>query len=194
MTEKKEALGEVLNGDRLVVAPYKLDFLVDRDSEEVCKKKLSKKEVAKFRNAVTKDYYFQMYYDDLPVWGFVGKVDREHKLDPSDYKYLLFKHFRFEVLYNNDNVIEINAEPDQNSAVDITEDVDTNVEFSYSVKWRETEIPFEKRMEKYSKSSSMPHHLEIHWFSIINSCVTVLLLTGFLATIFMRVLKNDFIK
>jgi hypothetical protein len=42
------------------------------------------------------------------------------------------------------------------------------------------------------------HHvnavLQIHWFSIINSCVTVLLLTGFLATILMRVLKNDFIK
>ena len=37
-------------------------------------------------------------------------------------------------------------------------------------------------------------HVQIHWFSIINSCVTVLLLTGFLATILMRVLKNDFIK
>lgn len=49
-------------------------------------------------------------------------------------------------------------------------------------------------MEKYSQSSSLPHHLEIHWFSIINSCVTVLLLTGFLATILMRVLKNDFVK
>ena len=36
--------------------------------------------------------------------------------------------------------------------------------------------------------------MQIHWFSIINSCVTVLLLTGFLATILMRVLKNDFLK
>lgn len=39
-----------------------------------------------------------------------------------------------------------------------------------------------------------PLPLQIHWFSIVNSCVTVLLLTGFLATILMRVLKNDFIK
>ena len=36
--------------------------------------------------------------------------------------------------------------------------------------------------------------LQIHWFSIINSCVTVLLLTGFLSTILLRVLKNDFMK
>ena len=58
----------------------------------------------------------------------------------------------------------------------------------------ETQTPFERRMDKYSKSSSLLQHLEIHWFSIINSCVTILLLTGFLATILMRVLKNDFIK
>lgn len=34
----------------------------------------------------------------------------------------------------------------------------------------------------------------MHWFSIINSCVTVLLLTGFLATILARVLKADFVR
>ncbi len=39
-----------------------------------------------------------------------------------------------------------------------------------------------------------PRAPQIHWFSIINSCVTVLLLTGFLATILMRVLKADFVK
>ena len=51
------------------------------------------------------------------------------------------------------------------------------MEFSYSVKWKETHIPFDRRMEKYSRYSFLPQHLEIHWFSIINSCVTVLLLT-----------------
>ena len=40
----------------------------------------------------------------------------------------------------------------------------------------------------------MQRPAQIHWFSIINSCVTVLLLTGFLATILMRVLKNDFMR
>lgn len=34
----------------------------------------------------------------------------------------------------------------------------------------------------------------MHWISILNSCITVLLLTGFLATILMRVLKNDFTR
>ena len=192
--EKREALGEVLNGDRLVSAPYKLDFLVDKDSEVICKKKMEKEEVAKFRDAVAKDYYFQMYYDDLPIWGFLGKVDKEGKLDPSEYKYYLCKHIHFDIFYNKDRVIEINVRTDPNSLVDISEDKEVIVEFMYTVKWKETNTPFDKRMDKYSQSSSLPHHLEIHWFSIINSCVTVLLLTGFLATILMRVLKNDFVK
>jgi hypothetical protein len=34
--------------------------------------------------------------------------------------------------------------------------------------------------------------LEIHWLSIMNSCVLVLLLTGFLVIIIMRILKSDY--
>lgn len=194
MQEKKEALGEVLNGDRLVVAPYNLEFLKDKESEIVCKKKLKQEEVSQFRAAVSKDYYFQMYYDDLPLWGFLGKFDKEGKDEPSEHKYYLFKHLHFDILYNKDRVIEIIVKSDPDALVDLTEDKEVDVEFTYSVKWKDTDIPFEKRMEKYSQISSLPHHLEIHWFSIINSCVTVLLLTGFLATILMRVLKNDFVK
>nr|ABK25212.1 unknown [Picea sitchensis] len=190
VTEKREDLGEVLNGDRMVDARYKLHFQDDKNSELLCRKKLTKDDLEKFREAVKKDYYFQMYYDDLPIWGFIGKTDRETNADP----FLLYKHLHFEILYNNDRVIEITVRTDPNFTVDITEDKEIEVDFTYSVKWVETQTPFERRMDKYSKSSSLPQHLEIHWFSIINSCVTVLLLTGFLATILMRVLKNDFIK
>jgi hypothetical protein len=34
--------------------------------------------------------------------------------------------------------------------------------------------------------------LEIHWLSIMNSFILVLLLTGFVAVIIMRILKRDF--
>ncbi|KAF7816305.1 transmembrane 9 superfamily member 2-like [Senna tora] len=192
--EKKEALGEVLNGDRLVVAPYTLQFQVDKEPESICRKRLTTKEVAEFRAAVLKDYFFQMYYDDLPIWGFLGKFDSEDKDDPTGSRVYLFRHLHFEILYNKDRIIDVIVRSDQNALVDLTEDREVDVDFTYSVKWIQTDIPFEKRMEKYSQASTLPHHLEIHWFSIINSCVTVLLLTGFLATILMRILKNDFIK
>ncbi|XP_050234786.1 transmembrane 9 superfamily member 2-like [Mercurialis annua] len=194
LKEKKEALGEVLNGDRLVSAPYTLNFRDDKVSASVCQKKLTKEDVVRFRSAISKDYYFQMYYDDLPIWGFIGKVDKDGKSDSSEYKYYLYQHVQFDILYNKDRVIEVSVRMDPNSMLDLTEDKEVDAEFLYSVKWKETDITYENRMKKYSLSSSLPHHLEIHWFSIINSCVTVLLLTGFLATILMRVLKNDFVK
>ncbi|CAA6667025.1 unnamed protein product [Spirodela intermedia] len=145
--DKREALGE-------------LRFRKDLQSKTICRKKLTEEEVAILRDAVSKDYYFQMYYDDLPFWGFLGKVEKEGKHDPADFKYLLFNHIHFEILYNGDQVIEIKIQMDPKLSVDISNDKE----------------------------------MEIHWFSIINSCVTVLLLTGFLATILMRVLRNDFIK
>ncbi|RZS01333.1 hypothetical protein BHM03_00031176 [Ensete ventricosum] len=193
VTEKKEALGEVLNGDRLVDAPYELNFREDKQSKSLCKKHMSKEDVTKFRNAISKNYYFQMFYDDLPLWGFFGRIDK-NKVGSYENKYLLFKHIQFDILYNDDRVIEISIQPDPTMLVDISEDKEVDVDFTYSVTWKKTGIPFEKRMEKYSKVSSMPQHLEIHWFSIVNSCVIVLLLTSFLATILMRVLKNDFIR
>ncbi|KAL9255197.1 Transmembrane 9 superfamily member 3-like protein [Drosera capensis] len=194
LKDKREALGEVLNGDRLVSAPYSINFREDKESQVICKKRLTEEDVAEFRHAVAKDYYFEMYFDDLPIWGFLGKFDKEKKDSPEEYKYYLYKHIHFDILYNKDRVIEITVHTEPNSLIDITENKEVDVEFTYSVKWKKTDTAFEKRMDKYSQTSSRPHHLEIHWFSIINSCVTVLLLTGFLATILMRVLKNDFVK
>ena len=49
-------------------------------------------------------------------------------------------------------------------------------------------------MNRYAQYSFLPQSFEIHWLSIINSFVLVLLLTGFLSIILMRVLKNDFTR
>ena len=46
-------------------------------------------------------------------------------------------------------------------------------------------------MSKYVENRFLPASFEIHWLSIINSIVLVLLLTAFLVIIFIRVLKDD---
>ncbi|MEW5307798.1 MAG: hypothetical protein WDW36_010174 [Sanguina aurantia] len=187
---KAEDLGEVLEGDRMVTTGYKIDFLRDVDNQVLCDKKMTVEDVKALRDAVKKDYYFQMFYDDLPVWGFLGKtlkVGRKQEVS-------LFTHFHFDLAYNEDRVIELNVSSDPMRTIDITAGEALNVQFSYSVKWKGSATPYEHRMDRYARYSFLPQHLEIHWFSIINSCVTVLLLTGFLSTILLRVLKNDFMK
>lgn len=63
--------------------------------------------------AVKEDWYFQMYYDDLPVWGFIGKMEKLFKPGGvTEFKYFLFTHIDFDVKYNDDHVIEINVSTD----------------------------------------------------------------------------------
>ena len=44
--------------------------------------------------AVKEDYYFQMFYDDLPIWGFVGKFEKVERPPPAatENRYYLFTH------------------------------------------------------------------------------------------------------
>ena len=188
-------LGEVLGGDRLAKSPYEIEFGIDKENVDLCTQFLERKEVEKFRRAVKNDYYFQMSFDDLPIWGFIGKVEKIMRGGAAaENRYFLFTHVHFEISYNEDRVIEINLSTDPLKTVDITADQAMSMRFSYSVHWKPTTTAFKDRMDKYSRYSFLPEHLEIHWFSIINSCVTVILMMGFLASILLRVLKNDFVK
>lgn len=188
LENKKESFGEVLNGDRLTFAPYKLEFLVNKDAEVICKKRLTKEEVARFGTAVALDYYVQMYYDDLPIWAFVGKV--EEGID----KYHIFTFYQFEIYYHKDHVIEILVRVDSSFTADVTNDKEVDVEFLYTVVWKATNTLFEKRMDKYTHVSSLPRHIEIHWFSILNSCVTIFVLMSCLGAVYLRVLRRDVYK
>ena len=49
-----------------------------------------------------------MFYDDLPIWGFIGKIEKNiHPGDRAQFKYYLFTHIHFDILYNGNRVIEV---------------------------------------------------------------------------------------
>uniref|UniRef100_A0A7C9E954 Transmembrane 9 superfamily member n=1 Tax=Opuntia streptacantha TaxID=393608 RepID=A0A7C9E954_OPUST len=80
LIRRRESLGEVINGDRLTNTRYDINFRENKVGEIVCTKTLGRKEVVRFRNAIQRDSYFQMCYDDLPFWGFIGKVEGESSI------------------------------------------------------------------------------------------------------------------
>ena len=53
-----------------------------------------------------------MYYDDLPIWGFIGKIEKILKPGQPELRYYLFTHVHFDIAYNGDRVIEINVSTD----------------------------------------------------------------------------------
>lgn len=88
-------------------------------------------------------------------------------------------------------VIYANITADPSKVVELKEGTDDlEVTFTYSVAWVSTDIEFDKRTQLQSITSKS--ELEIHWLSILNSFVLVILLTGFIAIIIMRILKSDY--
>ena len=56
---------------------------------------------------------------------------------------------------------QVNVSTDPSRTVDISAGDSVIVDYTYSVKWRETTTPFDKRMDKYSRYSFLPQHLEV---------------------------------
>ncbi|KOC62710.1 Transmembrane 9 superfamily member 4 [Habropoda laboriosa] len=63
----------------------------------------------------------------------------------------------------------------------------TKLLFLYSVEWRESDVSWASRWDIYLGMSDV----EIHWFSIINSLIVVLFLSGILTMIMVRTLRRD---
>lgn len=167
----------------------------DKPWETLCEKKLKGAEVSLFRDAVRNDFYFQMYCDDLPVWGFIGKIDEQSWTeDKQGPKYYLFTHIQFHASFNGDQIVEVNAFSDPNHVIDITNDVELNVNFTCSIFWYETSAQYGNRMNKYSRASELPISQRIHRISFLNSVAIIVLLMGLLTLLFMRRLKNDLRK
>ena len=91
-------------------------------------------------------------------------------------------------------VIAVNLTTDPQKRVELIVGKESSVQFSYSAHWQPTEVPFSDRESYHLSSSLHDQSTEIHWLSIINSFVLVLLLTAILAVILMRVLHKDFAR
>ncbi len=76
----------------------------------------------------------------------------------------------------------ISARVASDKPVALTEDTPVaSVKFTYSVYWVETDKTVQDRLqlETQSRGQFFPKSLEVHWLSVINSTVLVLLLVGF---------------
>jgi len=195
----KQDLGETLSGSRKVATPYELTFLDPVPWRSLCEEYLDASDIKELKDAIEADYFFEMLIDDLPMWGYLGEVVHEEFLlgkSIQGARVYLYPHLHFSIGFNNDQIVTANVTTDAKRRVDIT-DITTGQEvvFSYTVEWIHTpEMVYDDRMKRYADSTFLPTTFEIHWLSVLNSFVLVLLLTAFLAIILMKILKNDFSK
>ena len=131
-----------------------------------------------------------MFIDDLPMWGFVGEVVHEEFLlgkSIQGARVYLYPHLHFTIGFNGNQIVTANVTTDVTRRVDVTDtSVGQEIVFSYSVEWVHTpDVKYADRLKRYADSTFLPSTFEIHWLSIINSFVLVILLTAFLSEYFL---------
>ncbi|XP_076906776.1 transmembrane 9 superfamily member 1-like [Bidens hawaiensis] len=178
-------LGEVLGGNELIDSQIDIKFQKNVDKTTICKLGLDESKVKQFKEAIENSYWFEFFMDDLPLWGYVGELHTDRN---SDSKHLLFTHKNITIQYNKDQIIHVNLTQENPKPLEAGK----SLEMTYSVKWTETNISFAHRFDVYLDYHFFEH--QIHWFSIFNSFMMVIFLTGLVSMILMRTLRNDYAK
>ncbi|KAG2267890.1 hypothetical protein Bca52824_062445 [Brassica carinata] len=179
-------LGEVLGGNELIDSEIPIKFLKNVDRSVICQLELDEPKVEHFKDAIESSYWFEFFMDDLPLWGFVGELQSD-KIGENA-KHVLYTHKNIIVKYNKDQIIHVNLTQDNPRPLEAGRTVD----LTYSVQWIPTDVTFARRFDVYLDYPFFEH--QIHWFSIFNSFMMVIFLTGLVSMILMRTLRNDYAK
>jgi hypothetical protein len=79
-----------------------------------------------FKDAIEDDYFFEMFIDELPMWGYVGEVAHEEFLlgkSIQGARVYLYPHLHFSIGFNNDQIVSANVTTDPKRRIDITDAV-----------------------------------------------------------------------
>jgi len=156
-------------------------------------------------------WFYQMYLDDLPVWGMVGemlpkadkfsltekddleRLDHMSELEDSEvgnlHPYVYTKR-NLIISYNKDQIVKVDLTSDPKSLELVKKG--SEFEFALHVQFESTTEEFHYRFDRYLDHEFFKH--PIHWFSVFNSFMMVLFLTGLVALILLRTLKKDYAR
>ncbi|KAH8514704.1 hypothetical protein Peur_058301 [Populus x canadensis] len=185
-THKWGGLGEVLGGNELIDSQIGIKFGKNVDKGVICQLELDEAKVKQFKDAIENNYWLEFFVDDLPLWGFVGELRPDKNGENG--KHFLFTHKSITIQYNKDQIIHVNLTQENAKPLESGRILD----LTYSVKWSLTNVSFARRFDVYLDYPFFEH--QIHWFSIFNSFMMVIFLTGLVSMILMRTLRNDYAK
>ena len=194
LKEGSDSLGVILEGDELTDSGLTVRFRENQRMTRICDMRVGVAEKEALTEAVQQHYWYQMYIDELPIWGMVGEYmmaeqPKAGSNSPSVREQgFVYTHKDFSIAYNGPQIIEVNLTSDNPKPLK----ADTTLPLTFSVTWHPTQKTFASRFDRYLDFDFFEH--QIHWFSIFNSFMMVVFLCGLVALILMRTLKNDYAR
>ncbi len=113
-----------------------------------CEVGLTEEKLKAFTYAVKNHYWYQMYLDDLPIWGVVGEIGENNE-------HYIYTHKKFEIGFNGKQIVDVNLTSEnkvklENGAV---------ISFTYEVSWKNSVVKFEDRFDKYLDPNFFQHRV-----------------------------------
>ncbi|KAK6116903.1 hypothetical protein DH2020_049360 [Rehmannia glutinosa] len=219
--DSRENLGEVLRGDRIENSPYVFKMREPQMCNVVCRLILDAKSTKEFKEKIEDEYRVNMILDNLPLVVPIPRSEQEgppiYQLGfhvglkgqysgSKEEKYFLHNHLSFTVKFHKDqqtdsarivgqwgtNTRLTTCDPHDKKTVTSSnspQEVEDKQEviFTYDVSFQESEVKWASRWDTYLLMTDD----QIHWFSIVNSLMIVLFLSGMVAMIMLRTLYRD---
>ena len=101
--------------------------------------------------AVKNHYWYQMYIDDLPIWGIVGDIEE----DGSSMH--IWTHKKFEIGFNAGRIVDVNL----TSEGKVKLEPSAKIPFSYEVVWKESNVKYIDRFDKYLDPNFFQHRVSL---------------------------------
>eukprot|EP00930_Biecheleria_cincta_P075467 TRINITY_DN6263_c0_g2_i1.p1 TRINITY_DN6263_c0_g2~~TRINITY_DN6263_c0_g2_i1.p1 ORF type:complete len:641 (+),score=107.79 TRINITY_DN6263_c0_g2_i1:119-1924(+) len=221
--ESVENLGEILEGDRIKNSPYEINMREDMTCKILCKQSFNAEMRKQFKSMIKDEYLVNLIVDNLPAATKYVRPDRGEVTYADgfpvgierDGKFYLHNHLRINLKchrserYEGYRIVGFEVEPfSMTQAVQEQQgqqvascqegtaypvfDIDMHDElmFTYDVVWTESDIRWVSRFDNYLKMTGG----QIHWFSILNSLMIMLFLSGMIAMIILRTIHRDISK
>ena len=214
----RESLGSIIFGDRIRTSPFELRMGRNETCKAICARNSIDARSAKFVNRrIEQAYMVNLLVDGLPAaTQFEDSITGERFSSPGfplgkmvEGNKILHNHWTIVVDYhraglsgNKYRVVGVLVQPESlkdNKFIEdgkgecsggplmLAEEGDTDVTYTYDVLWRESSTAWATRWDKYLHVVDP----KIHWFSLINSTIFVLLLIGMVAAVLLRALRKD---
>jgi len=216
--DKVENLGEILTGDMIESSAYEIKALVNESCKVVCKQKLQADDKNKFRSMIEDEYLVNWIIDNLPAaTRFLGQDGTDYMYMSGfpvgvfmDGKYYVHNHVKLYIQYHQEpdlfqgsRIVGFEVEPrsfrhgmddkpcapSKNMPFDL--ELFDEVVFTYDVQWESSPVRWASRWDSYLKMTTAP---QIHWFSILNSLMIMVFLSGMVAMIVLRTVYRDITK